>query len=62
MASLAAWAYFLPLSKVHKGITVLGLSCLLLSNRAGVSFGQIRLQVLDWDRAALRSWIQKPGG
>ena len=47
MASLAAWAYFLPLSKVHKGITVLGLSCLLLSNRAGVSFGQIRLQVLD---------------
>ena len=26
---------------------MLGLSCLLLSNRAGVSFGQIRLQVLD---------------
>ena len=45
--SLAAWAYFLPLSKFYKSITVLGLSCLLLTNRVGVSFGQVRLQVLD---------------
>jgi competence protein ComEC len=47
IVSFAAWAYFLPLSRIHKSITVLGLSCLLLTNQTGVSFGQIRLQVLD---------------
>lgn len=47
VAGFAALAYCLPLNKTHKSITVLGLSCLLLVNRAGVSFGQVRLQVLD---------------
>ena len=47
VVGLAASAYCLPLSGIHKCAALLGLSCMLLANRADVSFGQVRLQVLD---------------
>ena len=47
VGGLSALAYCLPMPRAGKCVALLGLSCLLLANRSGVSFGQVRLQVLD---------------